>query len=127
MDLLRRAVLCVFADVQDRDVEISIAVVDDATIHLLNRQHLGHDYPTDVLSFPLEDSPDRLQGEIVVSADTAQQNAPDFGWSFTEELCLYVVHGALHLVGFRDKTTTEADLMRQAEREMLAQLGVRVP
>ena len=72
------------------------------------------------------DSPDRLEGEIVVSAETAQKNAPEFGWSPEEELCLYVVHGALHLAGYRDKTASEERAMRQAEQETLADIGIQV-
>jgi probable rRNA maturation factor len=108
-------------------VQISVAIVDDATIHQLNRQHLGHDYPTDVLSYPLTDCAEKLEGEIVASAETAQRTAPEFGWSCREELCLYVVHGALHLAGYRDATDAEVESMRQAERDVLARLGIHVP
>jgi probable rRNA maturation factor len=83
--------------------EISIAVVDDRSIHELNRQFLDHDYPTDVLSFPLVAAGNHLEGEIVVSVDTAAREAAEVGWSTEDELLLYVVHGALHLAGFADK------------------------
>lgn len=123
---LRRAVGAVFRDQGERRVQISVAIVDDATIHDLNRRHLQHDYPTDVLSYPLEDTGERLQGEIVVSAETAQRQAPDYGWSGEEELCLYVVHGALHLAGYRDKSQAEQRAMQDAEREILREIGVEV-
>jgi probable rRNA maturation factor len=106
---------------------VNVAIVDDATIHGLNRRHLQHDYPTDVLSFPLEDSRDKLAGEIVVSAETAQREAAAYGWSGDEELCLYVVHGALHLAGLRDKTSAEKRAMRAAEERVLAELGLAAP
>src|SRR5436190_952467 len=77
--------------------EISLAVVDNAVMHELNRRYLQHDYPTDVLSFVLEQSPNALEGEIIVSADYAAQEAPKYGWTIREELVLYVIHGALHL------------------------------
>lgn len=124
---LRRAVRQVFRDTSSRAVRIGVAIVDDATIHELNRRHLNHDYPTDVLSYPLEDSPVVLEGEIVVSAETARRAAPDYGWSPADELCLYVVHGALHLAGYRDKSTAERQAMQRAEQEVLADLGIEVP
>lgn len=126
-DRLRRAVRHVFKNTNQRTVHIGVAIVDDAQIHELNRRHLGHDYPTDVLSYPLDDAPDRLEGEVVVSADTALRTAPSYGWSAADELCLYVVHGALHLAGYRDKTAPQRQAMRGAERDVLRELGVSVP
>lgn len=104
--------------------EVSLAVVDDATIHQLNRQFLDHDYPTDVLSFPLEDEPPRLLGEIVASAETAARAAAEVGWSAADELLLYVIHGALHLAGHGDQSPHEAAAMRAAESAVLGALGV---
>jgi probable rRNA maturation factor len=102
---------------------VSIAVVDDREIHALNRRHLNHDYPTDVLSFLLDRDGDRLEGEIIVSADTAQAAAPRFGWSPSDELLLYVIHGALHLVGYDDHTPEDQVEMRRQESAMLAKFG----
>jgi probable rRNA maturation factor len=106
---------------------ISIAVVDDPTIHEINRQYLEHDYPTDVLSFVLEDRPPFLDGELVVSTDTAARNAADYGWPASSELLLYVIHGALHLVGHRDKQADETAAMRAAEARHLRELGIALP
>ncbi|MEX0718851.1 MAG: rRNA maturation RNase YbeY [Planctomycetaceae bacterium] len=153
--------------------EISLAIVDDATIHELNRRHLAHDYPTDVLSFLLDrverasgrrepagdsnsrdepsagiaigddmdsgrsgDAPegsrpplarttlDYLEGEIVVSADTAARQAGEFGWSPGDELVLYVVHGLLHLTGHDDGAEAKRAGMRSREREILRTWGL---
>ena len=60
-------------------VQVSIAVVDDPTIHELNRRFLQHDYPTDVLSFVLEQQDGRLEGEVIVSTDTAVAQAGEYG------------------------------------------------
>jgi probable rRNA maturation factor len=105
---------------------VSIAIVDDPTIHRLNRQFLEHDYPTDVLSFALAEPP-QLEGEIVASIDTARREAVAAGWSPDDELLLYAVHGALHLVGHDDHDPGDAAAMRTAERSVLARLGVAVP
>jgi probable rRNA maturation factor len=104
--------------------EVSVAVVDDSTIHELNRRHLQHDYATDVLSFLLESRPGYLEGEVVVSADTAERSATQFGWPAADELVLYVVHGTLHLVGYDDQTPEDKAVMRAQEKRVLATLGL---
>lgn len=106
---------------------IGVAVMDDAAIRALNRRYLGHDCPTDVISFPLERSGDRLEGEIAVSAETAAAAAERYGWRPDEELLLYVVHGALHLAGLDDRTPAGRAAMRRRERACLAALGVGPP
>ncbi len=103
--------------------EISIAIVDDERMHELNRQYLDHDYPTDVLSFVLESNDAHLEGEIIVSADYAAREAERFAWQLPDEILLYVIHGALHLVGYDDQTPEAKQEMRQMEREHLARFG----
>jgi probable rRNA maturation factor len=123
---LAAAVQIVLADTQCEAATVSIAIVDDPTIHRLNRQFLEHDYPTDVLSFALAEPP-HLEGEIVASIDTARREAVAAGWSTEAELLLYAVHGALHLVGHDDHEPCDAAAMRAAEQSVLARLGVPVP
>ncbi len=113
------------------DAEISVAVVDDAAIHQLNRRHLRHDYPTDVLSFLLErEGPPglrrarRIEGEIVVSAEMALRRAGEFGWHPAWELLLYVVHGTLHLCGYDDRTARDRRRIRDRERAVLQNWGM---
>jgi len=124
---IQRAVQQVFGDSAYSSGSVSIAVVDDLTIHEINRQYLQHDYPTDVLSFVLEDRKPYLEGELVVSADTAIHNAAEYNWPAESELLLYVIHGALHLVGFRDKEPNDIVAMREAEKKCLHELGIAVP
>lgn len=108
-----------------RDAVISIAVVDDQKMHDLNLQYLQHDYATDVLSFPLSDDEDGpLEGEVIVSIDTAEREAAEYGWKTDDELLLYVVHGVLHLVGYDDQDLTERKEMRDAEAKHLARFGL---
>lgn len=103
---------------------ISLALVDDAAIHRLNREFLGHDYPTDVISFVLDQSPPGapgfLEGELVVSTETASRAAPAHGWTPHDELLLYVVHGLLHLCGYDDLADEARPAMRRRERQLLA-------
>jgi probable rRNA maturation factor len=123
-ELIKRAILWALDDTPYDEARVSVAIVDDSTIHELNRKFLAHDYPTDVLSFALEDDPPRLEGEIIASVDTARQNALEAGWSTHDELLLYVVHGALHLAGYLDKSPQDAAEMRSAEAAVLQKLGI---
>lgn len=121
---IRRAVRSVLREAGVRRAAVSVAVVDDPTIHALNRRHLGHDYPTDVLSFLFEWEADELEGEIVVGAETALRAAVEFDWPAQAELLLYVIHGALHLVGHDDRTPRQRRAMRQREAQCLAEFGL---
>jgi probable rRNA maturation factor len=102
--------------------EVSVSIVHDHEIQVLNWEYLKHDYPTDVLSFVLDRQADELNGEIVVSSDTALARCLEFGWSAHDELTLYLIHGALHLVGYNDKTPEDCQQMRERERHYLSPL-----
>jgi probable rRNA maturation factor len=124
---LQSAVHEVLAAAGIRAGEVSIAVVTNPEMHALNRQYLDHDYPTDVLSFVLEHDEEQatLEGQIIASLDYAAKEAERFGWSAEDELLLYVIHGALHLVGHDDHTPAGRAAMRQAEAEHLARFGLQ--
>ncbi len=104
---------------------ISVALVDDPTSRVINARHLGHDWPTDVISFELSD-PDQpgLAGELVVSAEMASTTAAEVGADPFAELALYVVHGLLHLCGLDDATPAQAAAIRRREGEILAAEGL---
>ncbi len=121
---MRAAVRSALALGKVADGIVSVAVVDDPTIHVLNRRHLEHDYPTDVLSFLIEQDGPRIEGDIIASADTAARMAPGYGWSAADELLLYVVHGALHLAGYDDLEPEKLKQMRAAEGYVLAEFGL---
>ncbi len=79
------------------DTEVSIVFADDPFIQALNKKYRDVDKPTDVLAFPFEES--GYLGEVIISIDTAQQDAKVYGCSFEDELKLLLVHGLLHLMG----------------------------
>ena len=107
------------------EAEISLAFVDNPTIHQLNERYLNHDEPTDVLSFPLsEPGARRLMGELVIGAEVAQAEAISRGHDVQAELTLYVIHGLLHLCGYDDKTAAGAQKMRSRERHYLHLLNL---
>ena len=106
-----------------RDVELSFAVVNDERMRAVNREMLGHDYATDVLSFPMDEAP-VLRGDVLLSADTARREAASRGHPAYHELVLYAVHGVMHLLGFDDHSPADRRRMRRAERTALAALGL---
>ena len=108
-----------------KEAEISLAFVDDVTIHRLNKQYLDHGEPTDILTFPLsEPNAKRLAGELVIGAEIAREQAAGRGHDVQAELALYVIHGILHLCGFDDKSPEDAADMRQREGHYLEKLGL---
>jgi probable rRNA maturation factor len=107
------------------DAEISLAFVDNPSIHHLNKRYLDHDEPTDVLSFPLsEPTARKLAGELVIGAEVAMEQAEARGHDVQAELALYVIHGLLHLCGYGDETAEDAAAMRERERHYLRELGL---
>jgi probable rRNA maturation factor len=106
---------------------INVAVVDDKVMARLNKAYLGCDGTTDVLAFDLRDDPEegkRIDGELVVSIDTAAREASERGHTVDAELALYVAHGVLHLLGFKDDQPETAARMHELEDEILSSIGV---
>jgi len=122
---MREAVRAVLAGEDVADYEISLAFVDNPTIHRLNQRYLQHDEPTDVLSFPLsEANASRLAGELVLGVEIAVEQAANRGHDVQVELLLYVIHGLLHLCGYDDREDADRIAMRERERHYLRQLGL---
>lgn len=107
------------------DYEMSLAFVDNATIHTLNNRYLDHDEPTDVLSIPYSGpGAKKLEGELVVGVEVALEAARERGHDVRAELALYVIHGLLHLCGHDDHDDADRQRMRAAERRYLQALGL---
>jgi len=99
--------------------DISYVFCDDAYMLQQNNAFLQHDTYTDIITFD-ECVGDVISGSILISADRVAENASKFGKTFENELLRVVVHGTLHLCGYKDKSVSEAKLMRQKEDESLA-------
>lgn len=122
---VRQLVRTVLEGEGEPDAEISLAFVDNPTIHQLNKRYLDHDEPTDVLTFPLSDSGARkLAGELVLGAEVARDQAASAGHAVEAELALYVIHGLLHLCGYDDKKPQDAVAMHERESHWLKTLGL---
>ena len=126
-DVLERAALAVLAH-QSVDGDLTIVLTDDAQLHELNRDYLGIDAPTDVLSFPAsETDPEtarRYLGDILISVPHAGEQAKAAGHTLEAEVQLLTVHGTLHLLGYDHAEAKEKKRMWKAQAEALERLGL---
>ena len=85
----------------------------------INRERLGHDFYTDIVTFPMTDCETVLSSEFCISVDRIKENAETFNRSHESELHRVIIHGVLHLIGFDDHTDKEEKEMREKEEEAL--------
>lgn len=101
--------------------EVNYIFVSDERILDINRQFLGHDYYTDIITFDYCEA-DILQGDLFISLDTVRTNAEGLGATYEQELHRVVIHGILHLCGINDKGPGEREVMEAEENTALALL-----
>jgi probable rRNA maturation factor len=128
-DLLERAASAALEhQAASLDCELTIVLTTDARLKELNRDYLGIDAPTDVLSFPAsETDPEtgaRYIGDILISIPRAHSQATAAGHPLESEVRLLVVHGVLHLLGHDHAEAQEKTRMWKAQADILAQLGL---
>jgi probable rRNA maturation factor len=113
---------------QSLDCELTVVLTDDARLQVMNRDYLGIDAPTDVLSFPAsETDPEtgaRYIGDILISMPRAQAQAIAAGHPLESEVQLLVVHGVLHLLGHDHAEAEQKARMWKAQAEILERLGL---
>lgn len=99
-------------------------IVPSATITLLNSEHLGHEGPTDVITFDYADavSPNSIHGEVFVCLQVAESQAVVYNTSWEEEIVRYMIHGVLHLIGFDDLKPELKKKMKKAENRLVRSL-----
>jgi len=106
--------------------DVSVALVDDAYIRVLNREYRGVDQPTDVLAFPMEGDGgvrgEPALGDIVISLERARDQARQFKHPIRREVALLAVHGVLHLLGYEDDTEAGASAMWSKQKHLLEQI-----
>lgn len=112
----------------ESDADLTIVLTDDAQLHELNREYLGVDAPTDVLSFPASESDPETGrpylGDILISIPRAERQAQAAGHSLEDEVQLLVIHGTLHLLGHDHAEAGEKSRMWAAQAEVLERLGL---
>lgn len=131
---LERTAQALLKGVGENGASLSIALVGDAAIRRLNREHRGKDRPTDVLSFPLapkrggkKDAPERLLGDVVISLDRAAVQAAAYDASLEAEVQRLLIHGILHLLGHDHHAAGERVRMVTRERRLAALIGLPWP
>lgn len=112
-------------------VELSVALVDDTTIHELNRSYRHKNKPTDVLAFPMQEDASKLRdgdllGDVIVSIETARKQAKERKMPLLDELTMLLAHGLLHLVGYDHQTDAEERVMVQKTRELEVKAQTRM-
>jgi probable rRNA maturation factor len=129
---IRNTVLKILKILDCPDKEISLSFVDDEYIKQLNKQYLGKDQATNVLSFSLQegkygDINPQILGDIIVSVETAQRDALYGKLTIAQEIDFLIIHGILHLLGYNHENTTkkESNKMQQKEKELFNKINCR--
>ncbi len=120
--ILREAAQAALRRAGGRLASLSLALVDDDRIRLINTRYRNVDAPTDVIAFEAEDQPDGLTGEVIISVETAQRQAAEAGHCLERELALLTAHGLLHALGYDDTTDEGAREMRALQDQVLSDL-----
>jgi len=102
---------------------VNFILCSDEYLLTLNRQYLQHDTYTDIITFDNSESPTIITGEIFISLDRIRENAKAFNTSFTNELQRVMIHGILHLLGYKDKSAKAKKMMTLKENEYLELRG----
>jgi probable rRNA maturation factor len=114
--------------IEEKEAELSIYFVDDAQIRNLNYRYRGFDKPTDVLAFSMRDGEalrgaEGILGDVVVSTETAVNQARRFRKDVKDEIALYLIHGVLHLAGYDDTSPSERKKMQKKQKQIFASRG----
>ncbi len=120
--LIRRWIKTVAEQYNKRCKDINIIFCSDPALLEINKQFLGHDYYTDIITFDYCEG-DKLSGELYISIDTVRANAVEYEQTFETELHRVIIHGILHLIGFDDHQENDIIQMRRGEEEALELLG----
>jgi rRNA maturation RNase YbeY len=104
--------------------ELQYIFCSDQYLLAINRQYLSHDFYTDIITFDLSEKNHPINAEIYISVDRLRENALKYDSSLKKELHRVMFHGALHLCGYKDKTTLEKEEMRKMEEKCLIRYGI---
>jgi probable rRNA maturation factor len=119
---LKKIAQAVLAVVGQAQAELSVALIGNAEMQKLNRQYRHKDYPTDVLSFPIEDTlfaGHRLLGDVIISVEKAAEQAQEHGRTRDEELVTLLIHGIVHLLGYdHERSAKDARVMKRLENKI---------
>ena len=100
-------------------LSVSYVFCSDEYLLRINQDFLKHDYYTDIITFPLSETDQKVEAEIYISIDRVRENALKLKAPFEQELLRVIFHGVLHLIGYKDKTATQKEQMRKAEEKWI--------
>lgn len=98
-----------------KELILQVIYLSDEALLVMNKEYLNHDYYTDIITFPIEETDEFLEAELYISVDRVKENAQTEGVSFEDELLRVFIHGILHLVGYADDTIEGKNVMRNKE------------
>lgn len=98
---------------------INLVFCNDKIIREYNLKYLGHDYETDIITFYDRDEEDQTEAELLISVETVRSNSVRFRTTYERELYRVIIHGILHLCGYKDKTQKQKEIMKKKENYYL--------
>ncbi len=101
---------------------LTVVLVDNQAIRAYNKRFRGEDAVTDVLAFPGDGN---YLGDIIVSVERARDQAPRFQFTLEREMALLIIHGVLHLLGYRDYTPQELQEMEEFQGKILERVEAK--
>lgn len=119
---LQTFIASIFSREKKRLLDLNYIFCSDTYLLEINKSFLGHDYYTDIISFDLSEE-NGIIGEVYISIDRVKDNSKVLRTSFKEEMLRVVFHGALHLIGYKDKKKSEITIMRHKEAHYLRLYG----
>ena len=112
---LKKFIITSFEKEAKKKLSVSYIFCSDEYLLRINQDFLRHDYYTDIITFPLSETDQKVEAEIYISIDRIRDNADKLKITFDQELHRVIFHGILHLIGYKDKTTAQKELMRRTE------------
>jgi rRNA maturation RNase YbeY len=100
--------------------EIMVNFISKNEIRKINRKFLDHNYFTDIITFPYDNNRKSIEGELFISPETVKENGEIYNSGFKGELERVIIHGCLHLTGYKDRTKKEKELIRAKENSYLS-------
>ncbi len=132
--------ICMKSEELEVDYEVSVLIVDDKEIRLINKEHRDIDKATDVLSFPMAEfyngelisdegdydieNEQLMLGDIIISAETAKRQAVEYGHSFEREMAFLTAHSCFHLLGYDHMEESEEKVMLNKQEAVLKEIGL---
>ena len=116
---LKKIIYTSFEKEARKKLSVTYVFCSDEYLLRINQDFLKHDYYTDIITFPLSETDTKVEAEIYISIDRVSENALKLKVPFEQELLRVIFHGVLHLIGYKDKTTTQKVAMRLAEEKWI--------